>query len=68
MSERRYGLFQRSFSVPDSVEAEKITAALQERRSDGHDARRAQRARRKEKKIEVREEADAGCSQMLPAQ
>jgi HSP20 family protein len=39
MSERRYGRFERSFQLPDAVDAEKIAATLQQRGARHHATR-----------------------------
>ena len=36
--ERTYGTFHRSFTLPNTVDAEKVGAEFQERRADGHAA------------------------------
>jgi HSP20 family protein len=53
LSERRYGSFQRSFSVPDGVDAEKIEAAFK----NGVltvTLPKTPEAQKKEKKIEIK--------------
>ena len=53
LSERRYGAFQRSFSVPDGVDAEKIEAAFK----NGIltvTLPKTPEAQKKEKKIEIK--------------
>jgi HSP20 family protein len=53
LSERRYGSFQRSFSVPDGVDAEKIEAAFK----NGIltvTLPKTPEAQKKEKKIEIK--------------
>ena len=41
LSERRYGLFQRSFGVPDGADVDKIEANFKKRRAHGHVAENA---------------------------
>ena len=57
LSERRYGSFQRSFSVPDSVDADKINGEFQERRATVTLPRMPRRRKAKRKLPSTRLEA-----------